>query len=332
MAHSRSRILTVKHESWPIAGDFTISRGTKTHADVVIAEIAQGGHRGRGECVPYPRYGESVNSVMAQISQCRTSIEAGLGRVGLSNLLPRGAARNALDCALWDLEAKSKNTTVWKLAHLSRPKPVTSALTISLGSPAAMAAAARKASHMPLLKLKLDGSRHDLHRLKAVRKAAPDAELIVDANEAWPEARLPEYMAACHETGIALIEQPLPAGKDDALLEINRIVPVCADESIHGIDSLAAVAQRYDAINIKLDKTGGLTAALELVKAARALGLQTMTGCMVATSLAMAPALLLAGQTQIADLDGPLLLANDRLPGLTYENARILPATRDLWG
>jgi L-alanine-DL-glutamate epimerase-like enolase superfamily enzyme len=323
--------LTVRIEHWPIAGAFTISRGSKTEAAVVVAELSDGGHRGRGECVPYGRYGETVEGVAAAIEALRPVIAGGLDRAGLQQALPAGAARNALDCAFWDLEAKRAGRRVHELAGLEPPKPLITAYTISLGTPEAMAEAARAAAERPLLKVKLGGA-GDRARITAVRRAAPRAQLIVDANEAWTADDLAEHLAACAEAGVTLVEQPLPSGRDGALAEIARPLPVCADESAHGITSLPALVGKYDAVNIKLDKTGGLTEALAMAREAERLGLTLMAGCMVATSLAMAPAMLMAQRAQVVDLDGPLLLLRDRPEGLRYDGSLVHPPTPALWG
>jgi L-alanine-DL-glutamate epimerase-like enolase superfamily enzyme len=325
------RKLRLRHESWPIAGRFTISRDSKTVAEVILAEIEQGGALGRGECVPYGRYGESIEGVMAQLEGLRGAVEGGLDRAGLQAALPPGAARNALDCALWDLEAKQARRPVWELAGLDAPDPVTTAYTLSLDTAERMGAAAKAQAARPLLKLKLAGP-GDLDRVRAVRENAPGARLIVDANEGWTAA---DYTALAPELaalGVALIEQPLPAAADQPLAGLARPVPVCADESCHDRASLAHTSGRYDAVNIKLDKTGGLTEALALRRAARAEGYRIMVGCMLGTSLAMAPALLLAQGAEVVDLDGPLLLAKDRDPGLAYEGSRVAPALPALWG
>jgi len=323
--------LGLRVERWPIRGAFTIARGSKREAAVVVAEIGDGAHTGRGECVPYARYGESLEGVVAALEGCRAALARGLDRAGLAALLPPGAARNALDCALWDLEAKQSGTSVAALAGLPPLHPVPTAFTISLGDPETMAAHAREARAHPLLKLKLGGA-GDAARLAAVRAAVPDARLIADANEAWQTHETESLLAAAAEAGVELVEQPLPAGEDALLAEIARPVPVCADESVHDSASLAALAGRYDAVNIKLDKTGGLTEALLTAAQARALGLKIMVGSMVATSLAMAPALLLAQDADFVDLDGPLLLERDRAPGLTYEGGMIWPPPPELWG
>ena len=323
--------LTVRVERWPLASTFTIARGSKTEAVVVVAELSDGAMVGRGECVPYARYGESVEGVVAAIEAMAGFIESGGERLRLQSAIGAGAARNALDCAFWDIEAKRAGQPVWRLAGLTEPKPVTTAYTLSLGEPEAMAAAAAKAAHRPLLKVKL-GTADDAARIAAVRTAAPNARLIIDANEGWRADNLARNMAACADAGVVLIEQPLPAGDDAALAGLARAVPVCADESLHDRASLAQLAGRYDAINIKLDKAGGLTEALALAQEARAHGLALMVGCMVGTSLAMAPAMMLAGQAAVIDLDGPLLLARDREPGLRYEGSTVHPPQPVLWG
>ena len=324
--------LSVRVERWPIAGTFTISRGAKTEAVVVVAELVDGdGHRGRGECVPYARYGETVDGVAAAIAAMAEPIAAGLDRERLQAAMPPGAARNALDCAFWDLEAKHAGRPVHALLGLAVPGPLTTAYTISLATPRAMARSAAKAADRLLLKVKLGGA-DDPARIAAVRRAAPRAELIVDANEGWSAVDLAQNLAACAQAGVTLVEQPLPAGRDDALARIAHPIPVCADESVHGIASLAALAGKYDAVNIKLDKTGGLTEALAMAREAERLGFSLMIGCMVATSLAMAPAMLLAQRARVVDLDGALLLARDRPHGLRYEGSRVHPPTPELWG
>lgn len=323
--------LRLSIERWPIRGSFAISRGAKTEAVVVVAELGDGKAEGRGECVPYARYGESVEGVAAAIESLRPRIEAGLGRAALQTVLPAGAARNALDCAYWDLEAKRTGRRVSELAGLPDPVPLTTAYTISLGSPEAMAEAARAVAGRSLLKVKLGGD-GDLARIAAVRAAAPNATLIVDANEGWTEQNLQANLAACAAAEVQLIEQPLPEGRDAALAELRRTIPICADESLHDRRSLAALAGKYDAVNIKLDKAGGLTEALALAAEARAMGLTLMTGCMVATSLAMAPAMLLAQSARFVDLDGPLLLAQDRPHGLIYRDSIVMPPEPTLWG
>jgi L-alanine-DL-glutamate epimerase-like enolase superfamily enzyme len=323
--------LTVASESWPIAGSFTISRGSKTAAEVVVVTLEQDGATGRGECVPYPRYRETVPGVIAALEAARPAIEAGCGRADVPRLVAPHAARNALDCALWDLEAKLAGRPVWQLAGLAEPRPLITAFTLSLDTPEAMARAAAAAAHRPLLKLKL-GRDGDAERLAAIRAAAPRSRLIVDANEGWSAEGLPALLEACAAAGVELVEQPLPAGHDEALRGLKRAVTICADESAHGRDSLQELAGKYDAINVKLDKTGGLTEALALAAAARHQGFRLMVGCMLATSLAMAPAMLVAQAAQVVDLDGPLLLKDDRDPGLRYDGSLMLPPPPALWG
>lgn len=325
------RRVRIRAQRWPITGAFKISRGAKREAAVVVVEIASAGATGRGECVPYTRYGESVPGVAARIGHGLRALGAGLDRASLARALPPGAARNALDCALWDHDAKLAGARVHTLAGLPAPKPVLSAYTIGLATPEAMAAKAAAARACPLLKLKL-GAEGDADRLRAVRAAAPDARLIVDANEGWRPEQLRQMLDACAAAGVELVEQPLPAGDDAALAGIARPIPVCADESAHARAGLAELPGRYDAINIKLDKTGGLSEALAMREEARRLGLRIMVGCMVATSLAMAPAVLLAQGAGWADLDGPLLLARDRVPGLAIAGTVIRPPERGLWG
>lgn len=328
--HPAMRRLALAIDRFPIAGRFVISRGVKTEAVTIVATIADQGMRGRGEAVPYARYGESVESVVAQIEKLRDAIEQGLEPAGLQAMLPPGAARNALDCALWDLAAKRAGVRVHELIGVPAPVPVLTAFTISVGTPAEMAAAAKTCGR-PLLKIKLAG-KGDPDRIAAVRDAVPEATLIVDANEAWRPDDLDPYFAACAKAGVQLIEQPLPAQRDAALARVRRIVPVCADESVHDRSGLAALRDRYDVINVKLDKTGGLSEALALVGEAKAQGFDIFIGCMVASSLAMAPALLLAHAARYVDLDGPLLLARDRDDGLTYDGSIVHPPTTDLWG
>jgi L-alanine-DL-glutamate epimerase-like enolase superfamily enzyme len=323
--------LTVVSERWPIAGSFTISRGAKTEAGVVVAELSDGPHRGRGECAPYARYGESIETVTASIEALRAAIASGLDRAGLQQALPAGAARNALDCAFWDLEAKRAGRPAYALAGLPAPHSVTTAYTISLGAPAAMAAAAEKAAGRALLKVKLGGD-GDPARIAAVRRAAPNSRLIVDANEAWSAQNLAANLAACADAGVALVEQPLPADADQPLAALKRPIPVCADESVHDRASLGALRAKYDAVNIKLDKAGGLTEGLLLAAEAERVGFALMVGCMVATSLAMAPAMLLAQHARYVDLDGPLLLSRDRPDGLRYAGSLVYPPESSLWG
>ena len=331
MTSSKSPKLAARIERWPIAGSFTISRGAKTEAVTVVAEVSHGGHTGRGECVPYPRYGETPEATLAALQSMQEPVTRGLDRQALQAAMPPGAARNALDCALLDLEAKAGGRRVWSLLGRPAPRACITAYTISLGPPEAMAAATAKAAHRPLLKIKLGGN-GDGARIAAVRKAAPESELIVDANEAWTSDNLEQNLAECAEAGVTLVEQPLPAGQDEALGRIRRPLAVCADESVHDRASLEGLRERYDAVNIKLDKTGGLTEALAMAEAAHTLGFEIMIGCMVATSLAMAPAMLLAREARYVDLDGPLLLARDRDGGLRYDGSLVYPPEAALWG
>ena len=318
-------------ESWPIDGAFVIARGAKREAIVVVAEVSDGRVGGRGECVPYARYGETVAGVAAAIAAMRGALEAGLDRAALQGAMPPGAARNALDCAFWDLESKQEGKPVHVLAGLPPPHPLTTAFTLSLGPPAAMAEAAAQAAARKLLKVKLGGA-GDAARIGAVRAAAPHAELIVDANESWGADTLADNLAACAAAGVTLVEQPLPAGDDAALASIRRPIALCADESVHDRASLSSLVGKYDAVNIKLDKTGGLTEALAMAREAERLGFSLMVGCMVATSLSMAPAMLVAQRARVVDLDGPLLLARDRPDGLRYEGSVVHPPSPALWG
>ncbi|NNM71895.1 N-acetyl-D-Glu racemase DgcA [Enterovirga aerilata] len=326
------RELLVEVERFPVAGRFTIARGSRTEIAVVTATISEGDARGRGECVPYSRYGETVESVCALIEGLRGRIEAGLGRAELQTALPAGAARNAVDCALWDLEAKLTGVPAHVAAGVDRLSPVTTAFTISLDTPEAMAEATARAASRPILKIKLGAPDGDLERIAAVREAAPDSTLIADANEGWTEENLAEHLAACAKAGFALIEQPVPADRDAILAGRPREVMICADESLHDRHSLPGLAGRYDAINIKLDKAGGLTEALALAAEAQRLGFSLMIGCMLGTSLAMAPALLLAPRARFVDLDGPLLLARERENGLRYDGSTVYPPAASLWG
>jgi L-alanine-DL-glutamate epimerase-like enolase superfamily enzyme len=325
------RRLSAREETWPIAGAFVISRGAKTEARVVIVEIDEGSLAGRGECTPYGRYGETVESVLAQIDGVKAELEAGAERPALQSLLPPGAARNALDCALWDLQAKRSGRPAYALAGRTRLDPVKTAYTLSLAAPEAMAEQARTNARRPMLKLKIGGP-DDLDCVEAVRQAAPLSRLIVDANEALSFDALMRLAPELKRLDVKLVEQPLKAGEDQALEGYVSPVLLCADESLHSRAELAVCARRYGCVNIKLDKAGGLTEALALAEAARGLGLQIMIGCMVATSLAMAPALILAQGADFIDLDGPLLLAKDRRPGLVYRGSMIEPPSAALWG
>jgi L-alanine-DL-glutamate epimerase-like enolase superfamily enzyme len=323
--------LTAREERWPIAGAFVIARGSKTEAHVIVAEIVDGPYVGRGEATPYPRYGESVASSLSEIESVRDAMEAGADRLALQALLPPGAARNALDCALWDLEAKRAGVRAWTLAGRSSLDPVETCYTLSLAPAEEMADAARASAHRPMLKLKIGAADH-LDRVAAVREAAPKARLVVDANEALSFEDLKRIAPEFARLGVMLIEQPLKAGEDEALEGFDSAVALCADESLHTRAELAVCARRYQCVNIKLDKTGGLTEALALHAAAKDLGLGIMAGCMVATSLAMAPAIIIAQGAEVVDLDGPLLLARDRDPGLTFVGSIIEPPPAALWG
>ncbi|MEZ5855763.1 MAG: N-acetyl-D-Glu racemase DgcA [Hyphomicrobiaceae bacterium] len=323
----------VRAERWPVAGAFTISRGSRTEAEVVVATLTDGTHDGRGEAVPYARYDESVPDVMAAIeTACRGTGDLSPAR--LLECMPPGAARNALDCALLDLEAKRSGIAVAdRLALPPRPETSTTCFTLSLGEPDHMALAARKAADKPLLKIKLGGGREDQARLQAIRQARPDARLVADANESWSPQDLRALLRVAANVGVELVEQPLPAGADAILATIDRPVPVCADESAHTAQDIAGLIGRYDCVNIKLDKAGGLTAALAMAKAAEAAGLSIMVGCMLSTSLAMAPAWLLSPWARWLDLDGPLLLAKDRTPAVTYASGgQMCAPPRALWG
>lgn len=329
-----TRILQVYEETFPIAGSFTISRGSRTEIHVMVAEITDGAHRGRGECVPYGHYGESMTSVRQQIEGLAPLIVGGGSRADLDQALAPGAARNALDCALFDLEAKMTGQRVWDLpdlADLAPPPDLLTAFTLSLDSPKNMAKAAQRATGQPLLKLKLGGT-GDPERVEAVRQAVPGVRLIVDANEAWePDMVLP-FSTALAELGVELIEQPLPRGADQMLSDCPHPVPVCADESCHVSADLDVLAGRYDLVNVKLDKSGGLTEGLILTREAKRRGFGVMVGCMLGTSLAMAPAMLLAGMADFVDLDGPLLLAKDRAAALVYRGGHVARPTAELWG
>ena len=319
--------LTINRDVFPLAQVFTISRGSRTEAKVLSVKISRGGVEGWGECVPYARYNETAASVSAQIE----SLPEAFDRQGLYELLPAGAARNAVDCALWDLEAKQSGQRVWQLAGLPAPGPEITAYTLSLDSPENMRAQAAEHAHRPLLKIKL-GTPNDMPRLEAVRAGAPRPDIIVDANEGWSAEVYADLAPHLLRLGVKLVEQPLPAADDDALLGLQRPVPVCADESAHDRASLKHLAGKYDVVNIKLDKTGGLTEALALKREALEQGFEVMVGCMVGSSLAMAPATLVAQGALITDLDGPLLLAEDRAHPLQFDAAGVHPPTAALWG
>jgi L-alanine-DL-glutamate epimerase-like enolase superfamily enzyme len=323
--------LGVSRRAWPLAQPFAISRGSRTTAEVVVAEVSDGEFRGRGECVPYPRYGESVDSVVAALEAMKSAVFSGLDRHELQRAMPAGAARNALDCAFWDLDGKRDDRRVADMAGLGKLRPLVTAYTLGLDTPERMGEAAAANRDRPLLKLKVTGD-GDIERVRAVRRNAPQSRLIVDANEGWNERHLTEVMPALAEFGVELIEQPLPAGADDALARVKRPIPVCADEACHTREDLDLLVGKYDAVNIKLDKTGGLTEALALAEAAAARGFKIMVGCMIGSSLAMAPALLVAQCASVVDLDGPLLLASDRSPGLRYDGSTVYPPDPALWG
>ncbi|MEM9967085.1 MAG: N-acetyl-D-Glu racemase DgcA [Pseudomonadota bacterium] len=319
--------IKVTHHAFPLAQVFTIARGSRSEADVLTVEISEGRFTGRAECVPYARYNETLKSVTAQIE----SLPETLTREGLYDLLPAGAARNAVDCALWDLSAKQHGKRVWELADLPEPKPQITAYTLSLAAPEVMRAQAAAEAHRPLLKIKL-GTPDDMPRLEAVRAGAPKSTIVIDANEGWSAEIYADLAPHLLRLGVAMVEQPMPAGADEALLGLARPVPVCADESAHDCASLPALKGKYDVVNIKIDKTGGLTEALRLRAAARAQGYAVMVGCMVGSSLAMAPATLVAQEVKIVDLDGPLLLGEDRDHALHYDAEGVHPPTAELWG
>ena len=320
-------MITVTRDTFALARTFTISRGSRTEAQVLTVSVTRSGLTGRGECVPYPRYGGTLDGDTALIA----ALDPAITRAALQHALPPGSARNAVDCALWDLEAKQSGRRVWHLAGLPEPRPVPVAFTLSLDTPDAMRAQAAENAHRPILKIKL-GTPDDMPRLEAVREGAPRATLIIDANEGWTPEVYTDLAPHLLRLGVAMVEQPLPAGADDMLAEIARPLPVCADESAHDTASLAALKGKYDLVNLKLDKTGGLTAALAARTEAARLGLGLMVGCMVGSSLAMAPATLVAQGARYCDLDGPLLLSQDRANPLTYSDAGVHPPEPALWG
>ena len=326
-----SRTLHSEHERFPLNAPFRIARGVKTAADVVTVTLSEGASVGRGEAVPYPRYGESVESALAAIESARSLIEEGGDRQALLQALPAGAARNALDCALWDLEARLAGRDVAEMIGGQPIAPIVTALTIGIDTPAAMAAAARAAGDVPLLKVKVDAEDPEA-RIRAVRAAAPGAALIVDPNESWDRALVEAMQDVLVATNVALLEQPVPAGDDEWLDGFSPAVPICADEAVHVAADLDVVARRYQAVNVKLDKSGGLTAALDVAREARAMGLGLMTGCMICSSLSIAPALHLAAMSDFADLDGPLWLQEDRPGGIRQEGGLIHPPAKGFWG
>ena len=319
--------ISVTHDRFKLAQVFTISRGSRSEINVLTVRVTRGGITGWGECVPYARYGETLENVTALIAELPDEI----GRATLQDVMPAGAARNAVDCALWDLEAKQTGRRVWQLAGLVAPGPELTAYTLSLDTPEKMRAEAAKHAHRPLLKIKL-GTADDMPRLQAVRAGAPDTKIIVDANEGWSAEVYTDLAPHLQRLGVALVEQPLPAGDDDALLGMARPVPVCADESCHDRASLPHLAGKYDMVNIKLDKTGGLTEALALRQMALVEGYAVMTGCMMGSSLAMAPATLVAQGAAVTDLDAPLLLSEDRDHVLGYDRLGVYPPEAALWG
>ena len=322
--------MTISTQSWPINGAFTISRGSKTHADVVVVTLEKQGYIGRGECVPYARYGESIEQVISDLENIANQLSHVDSSQDIQALLPAGAARNALDCAWWDLQCKQQHKTIWQWLEIE-PHDLTTAFTLSLASPEKMGEDAKANQHRPLLKLKLAGE-GDIARVAAVRQNAPHANIIVDANEGWDvelyNAMIPQLKAL----NVAMIEQPFPADKDDWLDGLDRPITLCADESCHGVASLSKLVGRYDMVNIKLDKTGGLTEALELKQAVIEQGMQVMVGCMVGSSLGMAPAFVVAQGAQVVDLDGPLLLAQDQNPGFEFEVSTMKVMHPKLWG
>jgi L-alanine-DL-glutamate epimerase-like enolase superfamily enzyme len=325
-----SLVLDAQEQSWPLDKPFRIARGTRTEARVVVVTVTDGHYTGRGEATPSARYGQSAASVLAQIESIKS--EKSLDRQQIQKLLPAGAARNALDCALWDLEAKISGKRAWELANMPIVPEVETSFTISLDAPAAMAEAARANADAPMLKLKLSGDNLDLSRVESVREAAPAARLLIDANESWSPSHYRNIVPALNELGVELIEQPFPSDADEVLETLDHPVPVCADESCHTSADLPHLTNRYEALNVKLDKTGGLTEALLLSERAREDGFKLLIGCMVCTSLGIAPARLLTSTADYVDLDGPLLLAGDRHHGLSYHGGKIGIPSRELWG
>lgn len=326
-----SRRLSVRPETWPLKEPFHISRGVRTETRVIMAELDHCGVRGRGEAVPYARYGESMDSVISRIEEITAAVEDGISPEELQEILPAGAARNAVDCALWDMMARWKGIPVWQLLHLPRPEAGETAVTISIGRAEDMAQKALACKDFPLLKVKLDTE--DIRgRITAIRAAAPNPRIIIDPNESWTMDHLRDLDDFLAEVAISLLEQPLAAGQDEGLRHFTGRVPICADESCHTRDDLAALSGKYQLINIKLDKSGGLTEAVRLKKQAMEMGFGIMVGCMVATSLAMAPAMLLASGADFVDLDGPFLIKQDRQHGLKIIQGRMNPPSPDLWG
>lgn len=323
--------LEIEQEDWPINGSFIIARGAETVARVITVQLDDGEFRGRGESEPQDHYGESLESVIEQIESVRQTLASGMSRFRLQTALPPGAARNAVDCALWDLEAKRAGRRAWQLAGLAQAPAETSVYTISLDTPARMAAQASGYAGWPILKLKLGGG-SDIDRVRAVHEAVPGVRLIVDANESWTLQELRDFSPQLKELAVELIEQPLPAGQDSALAGLDLPLPICADESCHTVESLASIRGLYDFVNIKLDKTGGLTHGLELAQAARARGMGLMVGCMGGTSLSMAPSHVLAQYCDFVDIDGPLLITEDRAGGLIYADGFVSLPDTPFWG
>lgn len=326
------RTLSITRDTFRLAEKFTISRGSRTEAEVLTVHLTEGEFSGHGECVPYARYNESLDSVEAQIRSINNDLENGLDCEALQPLLPAGAARNAVDCALWDLRAKQTSTPVWQLAGRAAPGTLTTAYTLSLDVPDAMQQKAAANASRPLLKIKLGGGEEDIERLRAVRRGAADSVIIVDANEGWSRSEYEALAPVLLELGVVMVEQPFPADDDDVLLDIDRVLPVCADESCHDRASLPGLKGKYDLINIKLDKTGGLSEAVALEQAAWQQHFEIMVGCMIGSSLAMAPATLVAERAKFVDLDGPLLLAEDRETPLEFSGSLIQPPRPALWG
>ncbi len=323
-------LIDAHEEVWPLKQPFRISRGSRTETRVVVVTVTDGQHTGRGEATPIARYNQSVESVVAQIESVKGA--PNLDRVQIRKLLPPGAARNALDCALWDLEAKISGKRAWELASIPIVPEVETSFTISLDAPEAMAEAADANASAPILKLKLGGDDQDLPRVEAVREAAPAPRLLIDANESWSPEHYRTVTPLLGQFGIELIEQPFPANADDILEALDHPIPICADESCHTSADLPRLTNRYEVLNVKLDKTGGLTEALLLTTRAREAGFKLLIGCMVCTSLGIAPARLLADAADYVDLDGPLLLAADRDHGLSYRAGNIGVPSRELWG
>ena len=321
----------LRRVDWAFRSVFRISYKAQTHAQAVQVHLTDGQHTGRGEACGVSYHGESADSLLKQLEAVREKLSGGISREGLEALLPPGGARAAVDCALWDLEAKRAGRRAWELAGMNSVQPLITAFTLSLDTPKTMAEGAAAASQYSLLKLKLGGE-GDLERVAAVRRARPDVRIIVDANQAWNEQQLREFVPGLAELGVELIEQPMPAGKDEPLLNFKSAVPLCADESCQTTASLPSLRGKYQFVNIKLDKTGGLTEALRLAHAARQEGLQLMVGCMAGSSLSMAPAYIIGQLSQVVDLDGPLLATSDMPNPIRYIGSQMFPPDRELWG